>query len=59
MVIVEEERSGEQVRLRCFGTSIHAVAFLFDGCPASSSIGEFGTTIHDRFDDVINDVKLI
>ena len=59
MIIVEEERSSEQVRLGCFCTAIHAVAFLFDGCPASSSIGKFGTTIHDGFNDVIDDVKLI
>ena len=53
MVIMEEER------LCCICTAIHAVAFLFHGCPASSSIRKLGTTIHDRFDDVIDDVELI
>jgi hypothetical protein len=59
MVIMEEKGSGEQVRLGCFGTAIYAVAFLFDGCPSSSSIRKLGTTIHDRFDDVIDGIELI
>jgi len=59
MVITEEERSGDQVRLCCFGAAIHAIAFLFDGCPASSSIRKLGTTIHDGLNDVINGIKLI
>ena len=59
MIIVEEEGSCNEVRLGCFGTAIHAVAFLFDGCPASCSIRELGTTIHDRLDDVMDGIKLI
>ncbi len=47
MIIVEEEGSGEQVGLGCFGTAIHAVTFLFDSSPASSSIGELSAAIHD------------
>jgi len=58
-VIVEEEGSGNQVRLCCFGAAIHAVTFLFDGCPASSSIRELSTTIHDRFNDVMDGIELI
>ena len=59
MVIAEEERSDKQVGFDCFGSAIHAVAFLFDGCQASSSIRKLGTTIHDRFDDAIDGIKLI
>ena len=55
----EEERSDKQVGFDCFGSAIHAVAFLFDGCPASSSIRKLGTTVHDRFDDAIDGIKLI
>ena len=59
MIIVEEEGSGKQVRFGCFGNAIHAVAFLFDDCPASSSIRKLGTAVDDRFNDVIDGVKLI
>ena len=59
MIIVEEEGECNEVRLGCFGTAIHAVTFLFDGCPASCSIRKFGTTIHDRLDDVMDGIELI
>jgi len=59
MIIVEEEGSGKQLRFGYFGTAINAVAFLFDGCPASSSIRKLGTAVDDRFNDVIDGVKLI
>jgi len=54
MIIMEEEESDKQV-----GSAIHAVAFLFDGRPVSSSIRKLSTAIHDRLNDAIDGVKLI
>ena len=59
MVVVEEEWSCKQVWLRSFSTTVDTVAFRFDSGPTSSRIREFGTAVHDWFNDVVFGVELI
>ena len=59
MVVVEEEWSCKEVWLSSFSTTVHTVAFCFDSWPTSSRIREFGTAVHDWFNDVVFGVKLI
>jgi hypothetical protein len=54
-----KQKTGKEVRFDCFGTAVHAVAFLFDGSSASCRIKELGTAINDRFNDEIGGIKLI